>query len=162
MRTAIKRFFLITGLFGFAAAKGPAAAGSDLAVIVNKQTAVIGLTSRDLRSMLLGETDHWPNGQKVVVASLPVELPETKVVLKQICGMSEGDFKRYFMQLAFQGKPAPAPRILRSAAAIKALVSATPGALGIIPAHDVDAAVNVIPLDGSQPGAPNYKLAVGQ
>ncbi|MDQ2773751.1 MAG: hypothetical protein M3Y57_02315 [Acidobacteriota bacterium] len=162
MRKTISAFLLLTGLFVLAARKDQAESGSDLAVIVNKQTAVLALTSRDLRGMLLGQTEHWPNGQKVVVASLPIELPETKLLLKQICGMSEGDFKRYFMQLAFQGKAVSAPHILKSPAAIKALVGATPGALGIIPAHDVDSAVNVVSLDGLNPGTSNYKLAMGQ
>ncbi len=162
MRKAISTFLLITGLFVLAARKDQAESGSDLAVIVNKQTAVLGLTSRDLRAILLGQTDHWPNGQKVVVASLPIELPETKLILKQICGMSEGDFKRYFMQLAFQGKAVSAPHIMKSTAAIKALVGITPGAVGIIPAHEVDSVVNVVSLDGLNPGTPNYKLAIKQ
>jgi ABC-type phosphate transport system substrate-binding protein len=162
MRKAVGTILLITGLFVLAARKDQAEPGSDLAVIVNKQTAVLGLTSRDLRGILLGQMEHWPNGQKVVVASLPIELPETKLLLKQICGMSEGDFKRYFMQLAFQGKSVSAPHILKSPAAVKALVGATPGALGVIPAHDVDSAVNVLALDGLNPGTPSYKLAISQ
>ena len=150
----------MTGLFVLSARKDEAGSGTDLAVIVNKQTAILSLTSRDLRSILLGQTDHWPNGQKVIAASLPIEQPETKLLLKEICGMSEGDFKRYFMQLAFQGKALSPPRIMKTPSAIKALVSTTPGAVGVIPARDVDAVVNIIPLDGLQPGTSNYKLAM--
>ena len=146
----------VLGFFSLALAAGP----TDLAVIVNKKTAVLAFSSRDLRSILLGEKEQWPNGQKVLAVSLPTEMPETKLILKEICGMSEADFKRYFMQLTFQGKTAIPPRIARSPAAVKALVSATPGALGIIPAADVDESVNVVSLDGGYPGAANYKLAM--
>jgi hypothetical protein len=153
---------LIAAALLLAPGKSPADSANDLAVIVNKQTPVLVLTSRDLRSILLGQMDHWPSGQKIVAATLSTELPETRFVLKQVCAMSEGDFKRYFMQLAFQGKTVSLPKIMRNSAAIKALVSATPGALGIIPAREVDGLVNVVTLDGSNPGASNYKLAMNQ
>lgn len=162
MRRSTISFLLTTGLFVLPPRKGLGDSTSDLAVIVNKKTTVLALTSRDLRSILLGEKESWPNGQKVVAASLSAEGPETRLVLKQICGMSEGDFKRYFMQLTFQGKSIAAPRLMTSPAAVKALVSATPGALGIIRARDVDGSVNVIPLDGDNPGAANYKLAMNR
>lgn len=151
----------MTGMFALASSS-TADSASDLAVIVNKKTAVVALTSRDLRSILLGERERWPNGQRVLAASLSMEGPETKLVLKQICGMSTGDFKRYFMQLTFQGKPAAPPRLMTSAAAVKALVTTTPGALGIIRARDADKSVNVISLDGGSPGTSNYKLAMPQ
>ncbi len=162
MRRPIISLLLITGTFVLAPGKVPAGTGTDLAVIVNKKTTVVALTSRDLRSILLGEKDHWPNGQRVLAASLSIDGPETKWVLKQICGMSEGDFKRYFMQLSFQGKSVSPPRILANPAALKALVSATPGALGIIRERDVDETVNVIPLDGGNAGTSNYKLSMSQ
>ena len=158
MRILTSFIFLLTGLSLVFCMRSPADQASDLAVIVNKRTTVLALTSRDLRSIFLGEKDRWPNGQKLLAASLPPEVPETKFLLKQICGMSEADFKRYYMQLAFQGKPATPPKFLTSSAAVKALVSATPGALGVIPARDVDASVNVLALDGGSPGQPNYKL----
>ena len=162
MRTPIFLVLLVSGVLFLFPGESPADQASDLAVIVNKKTVVLALTSHDLRSILLGEKDHWPNGQKLVAASLPPDVPETKLLLKQICGMSEADFKRYFMQLAFQGKSATPPRFLTSSAAVKALVSGTPGALGIIRARDVDASVNVISLDGETPGQPSYKLVMGQ
>ena len=162
MRTAITLVLLVSSVLVSLSAGNSVEQASELAVIANKRTVVLALTSRELRSILLGERERWPNGQRLVAASVVPDVPETKFLLKQICGMSEADFKRYFMQLAFQGKSATPPRFLTSFSAVKALVSTTPGALGIIRARDVDASVNVIPLDGEGPGQPSYKLAMRQ
>jgi len=162
MRRSRLSLLLIAGMLVLGVEKSLADSSNDLAVIVNKKTTVLALTARDLRGILLGEKERWPNGQKVFAASLPTDLPETRFVLKQICGMSEGDYKRYFMQLAFQGKSISPPKILRTPDAIKALVSSTPGAVGIIHAREVDESVNVLSLDGVNPGTANYKLTMTQ
>jgi hypothetical protein len=127
-------------------------------VIVNKADAQSAITSHDLRSVLLGEKEKWPDGNKVMAVLPTADHPETSFLLKAICGMSTADFKRYFMQLSFQGKTVALPRMLPSPASIKALVASTPGAVGIIPASSVDASVNQISLDGRSPGAAGYKL----
>ncbi len=92
--------------------------------------------------------------------SLPTERPETRTLLKEICGMSEGDFKRYFLMMNFQGKSVSPPRMVPTPGAVRAFVRNTPGALGVIRARDVDSSVTVMSIDGIGPGAPGYKLAM--
>ena len=135
---------------------------NDLAVIANKGSSVVSLSSRDLRSIFLGTKDTWPDGTKLIAVSLPTARPETRAVLKEICGMSEQDFTRYFLMMNFQGKSVSPPRMMRTAASIKAFVESTRGALGVIPIRDVDSSVNVMSIDGARPGAPGYKLAMGR
>lgn len=125
------------------------AQSGDLTVIGEKKSASAAVSSKELKSMLLGEKDHWAGGAKVVVVMTPLDSPATQEVLKSVCQMSEADFKRYFMQLQFQGKPSSPPKFLPNAAAIKAFVAATPGALGIVPAAQADASVTVVSVDGS-------------
>ncbi len=134
----------------------------DLAVIVSKTSGVLALSSRDLRSMFLGEKDRWPDGTKVVAVSLPSEHPETRMVLKAICGMSESDFKRYFLMMSFQGKEVSPPRMAPTSGAVRAFVRSTPGAVGVIRFSDVDGSVSVVSIDGAVPGAPGYKLAMAK
>jgi hypothetical protein len=148
---ALSALFLLNGT--------PLFASGNVAVIVNKTAISPSISSRDLRSYILGEKEAWPNGQKVLAILLPTSSAESKVVLNKICNMSEGDFKRYFLQLAFQGKRVSVPRTLASAAAIKAFVAANPGAIGIIRATDADPSVSILSLDGITPQAANYKLA---
>ena len=42
--------------------------GADLAIVVNKSTALDALSSADLRSMLLGEKTKWPDGKNIASA----------------------------------------------------------------------------------------------
>ncbi len=137
-----------------------ASAVNDIAVIVNKRSAQSTITSRDLRSVLLGQLDKWPDGHAMLTALPPFERPETIAALKTICGMSPADFKRYFMQLTFQGKTVTLPRILPSPAAVKAFVARTPGALGIVPASSVDSSVDSISIGDNLRGTHGGKAAL--
>ncbi len=141
---------------------GQMQATGDLAVIVNKTNAVQKLSSRDLRSIFLGEKDNWSDGTKIFAVSLPVERPETRAVLRKICGMSESDFTRFFLMMNFQGKSVSPPRMVRTSSAVRAFVASTPGAVGVIRVQDVDPTVRVMYLDGIGPGAPGYKLGSTQ
>jgi hypothetical protein len=75
--------------------------------------------------------------------------PELRAFLKNICRMSEADYKRYFIQMSFEGKPVVQPRILNSSSAVRALVSASPGAIGLLHPNEVDSSVAVVRLDGA-------------
>jgi ABC-type phosphate transport system substrate-binding protein len=155
----IKRFVFFVGALG--AILPLLAIGSDstdLAVIVNKKTAVLGMTTRDLKGIFLGEKEAWPNGTKLIAIAPSLEHAETRSLLKEICGMNEPDYKKYFMQMNFQGKTVNAPHLVASPAQVRAAVAATPGAIGIVNLHDVDTSVNVISLDGVAPGSAGYKL----
>ncbi len=149
---------LSAAVASFALAGGPA--DSDLAVIVNKKTAVLSTTSNELKGILLGTKDKWPNGTKLVTVTLSLEHPETHTLLKEVCGMTEQEYKKYFMQMNFQGKTVNTPHLMASAAQVKASVAATPGAIGVVSMRDVDDSVNVVPVDGSAPGSAGYKLAL--
>lgn len=153
---------LVTALLFVTVQESRAEAANDLAVIVNKAMPVLTLTSRDLRNIFLGTKDTWPDGTRVIAVSLPTERPETRTVLREICGMSEGDFKRYFLMMNFQGKSASPPRMVPTPGAVRAFVKNTPGAVGVIRARDVDSSVTVMSIDGIVPGAPGYKLTMSQ
>ncbi len=140
--------------------QGQAAEATDLAVIIYKTSSTVSLSSRDLRSIFLGTKNNWPDGNKVVAVSLPTERPETRSILKEVCGMSEADFKRYFLMMNFQGKSVSPPRMMRTPDGIKTFVGSTPGAVGVIPFRDVDSSVAVMSIDGLRPGAPGYKLVM--
>ena len=143
-----------------AVSPSPAESGDQIALIVNKTSPVLALTANDLKSIYLGEKERWPNGQKVTPVALSG--PELKAFLKVVCGMSEPDYKKYFIQANFTGKTLVLPRIATSAAAAKALVSSTPGAIGFVRAADLDASVGTVRFNGSAPGDPGYKLTAAQ
>ena len=135
-----------------------AASGDELAIVVNKTSTVVNLSYSDLKVIYLGDKEHWPNGQKVLTVALASGRPELKAFLKHVCGMSEGDYKKYFLQASFTGKSVVVPRMAPSGAAVKALVSTMPGSIGFLKLSDLDSSVGVVKIDGLSPGDPGYKL----
>jgi hypothetical protein len=134
------------------------AAEPELAVIVNKTTATEGISSGDLRLMILGEKSKWPDGKRVTAVQTTPESPERALLMKAVCKMTDAVLKRYYMHAAFTGTEIAPPKEVASSEALKQLVARTPGAIGCILASDVDETVKVLKVDGAAPGDPAYKL----
>lgn len=153
-------YMVVSAAIGFALLLAAPASADDLAVIVNKSSFVTLLNLNDLKHIYLGEKKKWPDGKPIVVVTVGPPGGEFRAMLKSIYGMSDAEFKRFFMQAKFTGSDALAPRMVDSAAALKAFVTSTPGAIGCVRARDVDPSVKAIRLDGTAPGEAGYKLAV--
>jgi hypothetical protein len=134
------------------------ASDPELAVVVNKASTVATISLGDLRQMVLGEKEKWPDGKKVTSVETPPDSPERALALKTVFKMNEAVLKRYLMHAAFTGQVLAAPKVIGSAAALKEYVGRTPGAIGCILAADVDETVKVLKVDGASPGEPAYKL----
>jgi long-subunit fatty acid transport protein len=65
-------------------------------------------------------------------------------VLQFVCGMSEAEFTRFQMQVAFTGRQATALHGATSAADTKAFVKANPGAVGFLHASEVGLDVKTV------------------
>jgi ABC-type phosphate transport system substrate-binding protein len=157
----MKRMFLVliaTALLTVGVASQPAA--EDVAVIVNKSNPAAGLTMIELRKIVLGQQTKWPDGKQIAVLMTRPGQPERDSTLKIVCGMTETDFTLHFMHASFNGGTADPPRAVGSGAQVRQLVAGAPDAIGFIKASDVDGSVKVIPIDGSSPGQPAYKLKV--
>src|SRR5438045_3728399 len=68
---------------------GTAASHASLAIIVNTQNPVDGLSLDDLRRMLLGEVTRWPDGRKITIAMRDAGQPERDAVLRLVCRMND-------------------------------------------------------------------------
>jgi phosphate transport system substrate-binding protein len=138
------------------------AAGSDLAVVVNKANATNNLTKSELRKLVLGEQESWPGGMKVTVTLRVQGNSERVAVLKTVCRMSEDEYIQHSMHSDFVGAASNAPKIVSSAAAVRQMVSSTPGAIGFLPLSEVNDTVKVVSVEGVSAGEPEYKIKVGQ
>jgi ABC-type phosphate transport system substrate-binding protein len=138
------------------------AGNSDLAVVVNKSNATSNLTKPELRKLVLGEQESWPGGAKVTVTLRPSGNPERAAVLKIVCRMSEDDYAQHSMHSDFVGQASNAPRIVGSAAAVRQMVAAVPGAIGFLPLSEVNDTIKVVSVEGVAAGEPDYKIKVGQ
>jgi len=155
------KFFLallaFAGLTGLAAAQDKAA---DLAIIANKSTKLDNVSTADLKRYFKAEKTKTPDGTKLVVVACDQGTPERAAALAGLYAMNEAEYSDYFVEATFTGAVAAAPKSLASAAAVKAFVASTPGALGYVKGSETDDSVQVLKIDGKLPGEAGYKLKV--
>jgi len=140
-----------------------ARAGDAIVVIVNSANPVDNLSAGELKKLFLSDRSRWDTGKAVAPVMLNPGAPERTSFLKIICGMSDGDLGKYFMQAAFTGKSATPPKELGSAGAVKSFVASSPGAIGFVKASDLptgDTTVKAVKVDGASAGDPGYKITM--
>jgi hypothetical protein len=131
---------------------------SDLAIIVARDLSLDGVTSHELEQIFRGETKTGPGGVKFVIFSRERTSTEFQVVLEKIYHMTVPAFDRYFMRALYIGAVAEAPRVIRSATAMKRIAAGTPGAVTYVFASQLDSTVKALKIDGFSPGDSQYPL----
>jgi ABC-type phosphate transport system substrate-binding protein len=139
------------------------AAGDPIIVIVNASNPVDNLSMSELKKLFLDDRDRWDTGKSVAPVMVAAGARERAVFLKIVCGMSDADFSKYFLQAAFTGKSATPPKEVSSSAAVKSFVAASPGAIGFVRAQDFhgdgsDGGVKSVKVDGHFAADPGYRL----
>ena len=66
------------------------------------------------------------------------------------------------MHANFNGESGGAPKAMASGAAVRALVTSIPGAIGFLRVSDVNDSVKVISVDGVAAGSAGYKVKAGK
>jgi len=139
------------------------AAGDPIVVIVNSANPVDNLSVGDLKKIFLSDRSRWDTGKAVAPVMLTAGTPERTAFLKIVCGMSDADFGKYFLQAAFTGKSATPPKEVSSAQSVKSTVAGSPGAIGFVKAGDFhgdgsDGGVKAVKVDGAAAADAGYKL----
>lgn len=160
---AIAATAVLLGIAVWMVASVPAAkaAGDPIVVIVNAANPVDNLSVGELKKLFLSDRSRWDTGKAVAPVMLAAGAPERTAFLKIVCGMSDADLSKYFLQAAFTGKSATPPKEVGSAGAVRAFVAASPGAIGFVKAGDLpasDSAVKAVKVDGAAAGDAGYKL----
>jgi ABC-type phosphate transport system substrate-binding protein len=140
-----------------------AAAGDPIVVIVNAANPVENLTVGELKKLFMSDRSKWDTGKSVAPVMVVAGAPERTAFLKAVCGMSDADFSKYFMQAAFAGKSATPPKEVGSVAAVKAFVGGSPGGIGFVKAGDFhgdgsDGGVKAVKIEGAAASDSGYKL----
>jgi ABC-type phosphate transport system substrate-binding protein len=130
----------------------------DVAVVVNSDTPVSGLTLAEVRKVFLGDRQYWSTNVPVVLLIRAPVARERNVVLKTIYRMSESQFKQYWIAKIFRAEAASAPKVVYSNDMANELVTAIPGAIAFIDAREVRPGSKVIRVDGRLPGEAGYVL----
>lgn len=139
------------------------AAGDPIVVIVNAANPVDNLAMSELKKLFMSDRSKWDTGKAVAPVMVTAGAPERAAFLKQVCGMSDADFGKYFVQAAFNGKSATPPKEVASSASVKSVVASSPGAIGFVKGSDFhgdgsDGGVKAVKVDGAGAGDAGYKL----
>ncbi len=132
-----------------------------LAIVVNKANATEGLSSAQLRRLLLGDLRNWPDKKKVSLVTPSQQGPAFKCVLASIVRMSDAEYHRFMAGMEFRGEEPFDMRQAASDAAAAQMINATPGGIGIAEAAGIPAissSVKVLRINGKLPGEPGYPL----
>jgi ABC-type phosphate transport system substrate-binding protein len=162
-KALVSMFFAIGMLIFFLVVVPLARAGDAIVVIVNSANPVDNLSTGELKKLFLSDRSRWDTGKAVAPVMLSPGAPERTSFLKIVCGMSEGDLGKYFMQAAFTGKSATPPKEVGSAGVVKSFVASSPGAIGFVKASDLpagDTTVKAVKVDGASAGDPGYKITM--
>jgi hypothetical protein len=129
-----------------------------IAIVVHPQAPVDNLTFAEMRRVFRGERQYWtPDVPIVLLIRAPVA-QEREVILKRVYGMSEAQFKQFWIAKIFRDEAAVVPKILYSNDQISDLVAAIPGSIGFVDAAAVRPGLKVLKIDGLLPGQAKYPL----
>jgi hypothetical protein len=127
-------------------------------VIVHPGVKRTSLTVSELREIVLGNQRFWEGNVRTELYVVgPASLERTWWV-ERLSGMSEIQFKQYWIGQVFRGRATSAPRAVPDRPTAIALVGAVPGALALVQAGAVPPTVRVVPVEGRLPGDAGYAL----
>jgi ABC-type phosphate transport system substrate-binding protein len=131
-----------------------------LAIVVNQANPVDGLTLGELRRIFMFDTQTWPNGRRITVVLRDKGQPERGEAIRRVCDMSEAEYDDHILFQTFRGSIGWGPRSIMSASAMLRFVFNAPGAIGYVPADQVEG-TKVLRIDGLLPSNPGYPLRRG-
>lgn len=118
-----------------------------ITVIANGKGAPVEMKMNQLKSVLKGEKQRWPDGTKVVIALMKTNTPIGSNTSKKIFNMSGDELNKYWLALVFQGK-ADAPNFFNSESELEAFVSQTQGSIGVV--GQADGSSKLLLIDGKK------------
>lgn len=131
-----------------------------LAIVVNRQNPIGDLSSRELRQIFLGNRTYWNDGRRITIIMREPGEPERKAILRDVCGMTEDQFKVHFLRGLYSGDILTSPKILASPWGVRKFIFNVPGAIGYLRQSELDPTVKVVRIDEQMPGDRGYKLQV--
>lgn len=132
--------------------------GEPLVIVVNRSNPVNDISFDELRRIYLGNRSHWPNGRRITLVMREPGEPERRTILRDICGMTEEQFKTHFLRGLYTGEILVSPKTLASPTGVRKFIFNVPGAIGYLRVSDVDDSVKVVRIDELLPEDKGYKL----
>ncbi len=118
-----------------------------LTAVGNVSGAPAELKFSELKAVLMGETQRWKNGKRIVIALMKTNTPIGKTTSTKIYDMSGDELNKFWLSLVFQGK-AQAPVFFTSTAELQNFVAQNPGAIGIVDKPITNGELRALQVDG--------------
>ena len=131
---------------------------TDIAVVVNPSVTLDNLTVAELRRILLGDREFWSAGARVTLLIRAPIARERDAVVRDVCQMSEAQFRQHWIGKVFRADTPSAPKIVYSNEMAIDQVSRTPGAITFVAGPVTTKNVKVLRIDGRLPGQQGYRL----
>lgn len=131
--------------------------GTDLAVVVAKQSALDGLSLQQLKHLYLGDTILGPGGDKLLALNRDPKSPERVGFDRSVLEMTPEGAARYWIDRKIRGQSG-APRAVEPASVAQRVVARLPAALTYVRANEVSGEVKVLRIDGKKPGDSGYPI----
>jgi ABC-type phosphate transport system substrate-binding protein len=132
--------------------------GGDIAVIAHPDVPLVNLTLAELRRLLLGDKEFWSPGVRVTIFIRAPIARERDAVVKDVCEMTEAQFRQHWIAKVFRADTANGPKIVYSSQMALEQVTRTPGAIAFVEASPAPKGVKIIKIDGKSPGQSGYLL----
>ena len=134
------------------------ASARDLALVSNKSNSLGAITVADLVKVCKAQTNRWPDGKPVTFVMRSPSVPEMKVVMEKIYGMSESEVSGLIVT-SNHGRPThPAILVATSDEELVNTVASLPGAVGVVDVYSINSSVVVVKIAGKLPLEPGYLL----
>lgn len=131
-----------------------------LVIVVNRSNPVDNLSLTELRKIFLGNRSHWADGRRITLVMRDPGEAERKILLRDVCGMSEEQLKNHFLHGLYTGEILVSPKTLATPAGVKKFIFNVPGAIGYLRIGDLDNSVKTVRVDELSPDDKSYKLRV--
>ncbi|MEO6289197.1 MAG: hypothetical protein ABIO76_04725 [Ginsengibacter sp.] len=117
-----------------------------LVAVGNQSGTPSSMKWAELKAILMGETQRWKNGKRIIIALMKTNTPTGKTTSATIYDMSGDELNKFWLALVFQGK-ATAPTFFNSESDLENFVAQNPGAIGIID-KPLGSSIKIITIDG--------------
>jgi hypothetical protein len=134
------------------------AAGRDLALVSNKANAMNAIALPELVKVCKAQTNRWPDGRPVTFIMRAPSVPEMKMFLEKVYGMSESEVNGLITSANHGRTNHPAILVVNSDEELVNKVASIPGSLGVVDVYSINSSVAVVKIAGKLPLEPGYLL----
>jgi hypothetical protein len=139
-------------IVALAACLGGSCEAKNLAVIVEKNNSVGGLSSADLLKVFKFDRAKWPDGKNIVLVLRDPSTPEMRTAINSIYHMQPTEFRSL---LASHNKSVV---MVTSEDEMLKAVASIPGAVGLVDVYSITDHVRVVRVDGKLPLDQGYPI----